>query len=44
MRRHRPAVRRALEEVGYDGWGTIEGGGLPLAEFRRRFDLIEAGE
>jgi L-ribulose-5-phosphate 3-epimerase len=39
-----PAVRRALDEVGYDGWGTIEDKGLPLAEFNRRFDLIEAGE
>jgi sugar phosphate isomerase/epimerase len=39
-----PAVRRALDEVGYDGWGTIEDGGLPLAEFSHRFDLIEAGE
>ncbi len=41
---HWPAVRRALDEVGYDGWASIEDGGLPLAEFRRRFDLIEAGE
>jgi L-ribulose-5-phosphate 3-epimerase len=39
-----PAVRRALDEVGYDGWGTIEDNGLPLAEFSHRFDLIEAGE
>lgn len=39
-----PAVRRALDLVGYDGWATIEDDGLPLAEFRRRFDLIEAGE
>jgi hexulose-6-phosphate isomerase len=39
-----PAVRRALDQVGYDGWGSIEDGGLPLAEFRRRFDLIEAGQ
>jgi hexulose-6-phosphate isomerase len=39
-----PAVRRALDEVGYDGWGTIEDGGLPLAEFSHRFDLIGAGE
>ena len=39
-----PAVRRALDEVGYDGWATIEDGGLPLAEFSHRFDLIEAGE
>jgi hexulose-6-phosphate isomerase len=39
-----PAVRRALDEVGYDGWATIEDGGLPLAEFCRRFDQIAAGE
>jgi len=39
-----PTLRRALDEVGYDGWATIEDKGLPLAEFRRRFDLIEAGE
>jgi L-ribulose-5-phosphate 3-epimerase len=39
-----PAVRRALDEAGYNGWATIEDGGLPLDEFARRFDLIEAGE
>jgi hexulose-6-phosphate isomerase len=39
-----PAVRRALDEAGYDGWATIEDNGLPLAEFSRRFDLIEAGQ
>ena len=39
-----PAVRRALDEVGYDGWASIEDGGLPLAEFSRRFDLIESGQ
>src|SRR5436190_9378370 len=39
-----PAVRRALDEVGYNGWATIEDGGLPLTEFARRFDLIEAGK
>ncbi len=39
-----PAVRQALDDVGYDGWATIEDGGLPLSEFRRRFDLIAAGE
>jgi len=38
-----PAVRRALSDVGYDGWATIEDGGLELAEFSRRFDLIEQG-
>jgi L-ribulose-5-phosphate 3-epimerase len=39
-----PAVRRALEEVGYDGWASIEDDGLSLAEFSRRFDLIANGE
>jgi L-ribulose-5-phosphate 3-epimerase len=39
-----PAVRKALDEVGYNGWMTIEDGGLPLGEFRRRLDLIVAGE
>jgi L-ribulose-5-phosphate 3-epimerase len=39
-----PAVRRALDEVGYDGWATIEDGGLSLVEFSHRFDLIEKGE
>ncbi len=39
-----PAVRQALDQVGYDGWASIEDGGLPLTEFRRRFDLIEAGQ
>jgi L-ribulose-5-phosphate 3-epimerase len=38
-----PAVRRALEEVGYNGWATIEDGGLPLSEFAHRFELIESG-
>ena len=39
-----PAVRRALDEIGYDGWATIEDNGLTPAEFSRRFDLIEAGQ
>jgi hexulose-6-phosphate isomerase len=38
------AVREALEEVDFDGWGSIEESGLPLKEFSRRFDLILAGE
>lgn len=38
-----PAVRRALDEAGYDGWATIEDKGLGLAEFRRRLDLIAEG-
>jgi L-ribulose-5-phosphate 3-epimerase len=39
-----PAVRRALDEAGYDGWATIEDGGLPLAEFNHRLELIDAGK
>jgi hexulose-6-phosphate isomerase len=39
-----PEVRKALDEIGYDGWATIEDNGLPLAEFSRRFDLIDAGK
>jgi hexulose-6-phosphate isomerase len=39
-----PAVRQALDEVGYDGWASIEDDGLPLAEFNRRFDLILSGQ
>jgi len=39
-----PAVRRALDQAGYDGWATIEDHGLELNEFNRRLDLIIAGE
>jgi hexulose-6-phosphate isomerase len=39
-----PEVRKALDEVGYNGWLTIEDGGLPLKEFNRRIELIIAGE
>ena len=39
-----PEVRRAIDEVGYDGWTTIEDGGLSLAEFSKRLDLIAAGQ
>ncbi len=39
-----PEVRRALDETGYNGWLTIEDGGLPLPEFRARLDKIIAGE
>ena len=40
-----PAIRTALERVGYSGWLTIEGsGGLTLAEQNRRLDLIVRGE
>ncbi len=38
-----PLVRRTLDEIGYSGWLTIEDGGLELAEFSRRLDLIVAG-
>lgn len=39
-----PAVRAALERVGYTGWLTIEGSdGLSLAEQHRRLDLIIRG-
>ena len=39
-----PVVRRSLSDIGYDGWATIEDGGLELAEFSRRFDLIAEGK
>jgi hexulose-6-phosphate isomerase len=39
-----PAVRQALEDVGYDGWLTNESGGLSLQELSKRFDLIIAGK
>jgi hexulose-6-phosphate isomerase len=39
-----PEVRKALDDVGYNGWLSIEDGGLPLEEFNRRFDLILAGQ
>jgi hexulose-6-phosphate isomerase len=39
-----PEVRKALDEVGYNGWLTIEDGGLPLKEFNKRIELIIAGE
>lgn len=39
-----PVVRRALQETGYDGWATIEDGGLPLAEFNERLKLIDEGK
>lgn len=39
-----PEVRRALDQVGYDGWATIEDSGLSLAEFNARLDRIAAGE
>jgi L-ribulose-5-phosphate 3-epimerase len=39
-----PAVRRALDDAGYNNWATIEDGGLPLTEFNHRLDQILAGE
>ena len=40
-----PAVRRALDDVGYNGWLTIEGSdGLSLDEQSKRLDLILAGK
>jgi hexulose-6-phosphate isomerase len=39
-----PAVRQALDKVGYNGWLSIEDDGLPLDEFSRRLDLIIAGK
>ena len=39
-----PAVRRALDDIGYNGWLSIEDGGLSLEEFSKRFDLIIAGK
>jgi len=39
-----PAVRAALDKIGYNGWMTIEGGDLSLAEHSRRLDLIIIGK
>ena len=42
-----PAVRAALDQIGYNGWLTIEdfgGGKLSLAENSKRLDLIIAGK
>ena len=39
-----PAVREELEKVGYNGWMSIEDGGLSLEEFSKRLDLIIAGK
>jgi len=41
---HWPVVRQALDQAGYNGWLTIEDGGLPLEEFNKRLDLIIAGK
>jgi L-ribulose-5-phosphate 3-epimerase len=39
-----PAARQALDDIGYNGWLTDEGGGFPLPELNKRFDLILAGK
>ena len=39
-----PACRKALDDVGYNGWLTNESGGLSLEELSKRFDLIIAGK
>jgi hexulose-6-phosphate isomerase len=39
-----PAVRAALDAIGYNGWLTIEGGSLTPAEHRCRLGQIIAGE
>jgi hexulose-6-phosphate isomerase len=39
-----PAVRKALDDVGYNGWMTIEGGELSLEENSKRLDLILDGK
>ena len=39
-----PAVRQALDDAGYDGWLTIEDGGIPYPDFSKRLDLIIAGK
>jgi len=38
-----PKMRQALEDVGYNGWITVEDHGLPLPEFAQRLDQIIAG-
>lgn len=39
-----PAVRQAIEDIQYNGWLTIEDGGIPLDDFSKRLDLIIAGK
>ena len=41
---HWPVVRNALDEVGYSGWMTIEGGNCSIEEHSKRLDLILAGK
>jgi hexulose-6-phosphate isomerase len=39
-----PAVRAALDKIGYHGWLTIEGGDLSTEQNSKRLDLIIAGK
>ncbi len=39
-----PAVRKALDDVGYNGWLSIEDDGLLPQDFSQRLDLIIAGK
>jgi sugar phosphate isomerase/epimerase len=39
-----PAVRAALDKIGYTGWLAIEGGELSTEEHSKRLDLIIAGK
>ncbi|MDZ4288336.1 MAG: sugar phosphate isomerase/epimerase family protein [Prosthecobacter sp.] len=38
-----PKMRQALDDVGYNGWITLEDNGLPLPEFADRLNKIIAG-
>jgi hexulose-6-phosphate isomerase len=39
-----PAVRKALDDVGYNGWMTIEDGRVSLEDQSKRLDLIIQGK
>jgi L-ribulose-5-phosphate 3-epimerase len=39
-----PSVRKALDDIGYNGWLSIEGGDLSIPEDGRRLALIVAGK
>ncbi len=39
-----PAVRKALDEIDYSGWMTVEGSSLSNEETSKRLDLIIAGK
>jgi L-ribulose-5-phosphate 3-epimerase len=39
-----PAVRTALDEIGYNGWMSIEESALSPQEYSKRLDLIIAGK